>query len=526
MKKTLITAVALAACAGTQLFAQNSKEGVITFALTAYEQASVSTSPNSANSGLWSQGPMYYKSQTVKKSTTDVLKAIGAVLYHNGNAFSSKAQLVLVQGELGGFFNVGSTLGDYNGPETDLANGNDNEGFANVTDFVSTLEDIGAKLATGRHFRPNPINGLWPPGHHQPWGQIFVKDPAAAGHSATDPLCVNVTFFFGITVQECYDCLFLNSFVTDSKFAFKSNVSQGPPCCGVPTDLTGSGKDRYYMTLSFDNTFNNPYLDFNNDAWIGKGINSPWYRGNSSSWIVGQGSPGLPGLPGDGINPDVIPYVDSIKSSGVTGQRFIPNVLRFTLNGIVTYTWSLKKVNTSDLYYDFVGSASYAANGYGFADLLCALFTGSASIAEKVNKAANCCLDLPWYDSSAVGGSTGGWYGIGWNLFQDQYPLNVAAGDPEDGSYFASPVNIPEDISLHVGYNEWYEARYQWPSYSLATGDIPAQPESVIPTPFANGLLDSPYRSTRIPSARSWTDRTNTDWPDTGSNSPTYTGTP
>ena len=44
MKKTLITAATLAACAAMQLPAQNVKEGVITFSLTQYAQNSVSTS--------------------------------------------------------------------------------------------------------------------------------------------------------------------------------------------------------------------------------------------------------------------------------------------------------------------------------------------------------------------------------------------------------------------------------------------------------------------------------------------------
>jgi hypothetical protein len=510
MKKTLITAVALAACAGTQLFAQNAKEGVITFALTLNEQASVSTSASTANFGNWSAGPQYYKSTTVKKTTTHVLQAISMVLYKNGGGFSPKAQLVLVQGELGGFFNVGPTLGDYTGPETDLALGNENMGTADTTDFLSTRDDLGAKLATGRHFRPNPLNGLWPPGHHQPWGQIYVKDPGAAGHSTTDPLCVNVTFFFGFTVQECYDCYFLNSFITDSKFTYKSNTSQGPPCCGVPTDLTGSGKDLYYLTLNFDNTSNNPYLNLLNNAYIG----------NPGSAYAGVTGIGTTGLPGDGITPDLIYYIDSIRSSLVTGQRFVPNVLRFTLNGIVTYTWTMKKVNTADLVYDFVGSASYAANGYGFADLVCSLFTGTVSIAEKINKADNCCQDLPWYGVDPHIRSVG-WYGIGWNLFQDQNPVLASPGDLADGSYFASPINIPEDISLHIGFNEWYEAKWQWPQYDSLYGESPSQPESTAVTgqtlaDLAGSGLDSPYIATRVPSARGWTNRANTDWPDSG----------
>jgi len=501
MKKTLITAVALAACAGTQLFAQNAKEGVITFALTAGEQSDVSTSPTS-RAGYWSQGPQYYTAKDVKKTTANVLSAIAQVLYRNGGAFSSKAQLVLVQGELSGFFNVGPTLGNYDGPETDLALGKPNNGYADVTDFSSTRDDLWAQLATGRHFRPNPIDGSWPVGHHQPWGQIFVKDPGAAGYTANNPLCVNVTFFFGITVQECYDCWYLNSFISSAKFQYRANTVPGPGCCGRASDLTGSGKDRYYMTLNFDNTKNNPYLNVANDAWIGQDPGTltkpnPWWRASLAARIQGMGTSG--GLPGDGITPDLMEYIDQIHNGT---YPFTPNVLRFTLNGVVTYTWTLKKINNTDLFYDFVGSASYPVSGYGFADLVCALYTGSVSIAEKISKAVNCCQDQPWYNS---------WYGVGWNLFQDQYPVNPILGDPADGSYFATPVNIPEDISLHIGYNEWYEVRSQWPQ-SIGNGaPIPAGPESVVSTTWFSPL-DSPYVSTRIPSARGWTDRTNTDW--------------
>ena len=516
MKKTLITAAALVAFAGTQAMAQNAKEGVITFALSAGEQSDVSTSASS-RAGYWSQGPQYYTAKDVKKSTANVLSAIGQVLYHNGGAFSTKAQLVLVQGELSGFFNVGETLGNHADIETDLSWGfpSTDNGYASgaagypPTDFQSTRDDLWAQLATGRHFRPNPmpLDGSWPVGHHQPWGQIFVKDPAANGYSAINPLCVNVTFFFGITVQECYDCWYLNSFISSAKFQYKPNTVPGPGCCGKAADITGSGKDRYYMTLNFDNTKNNPYLNIANDAWIGQDPGTiaqpnPWWRATAPARIVGMGTSG--GLPGDGITPDLMEYIDLIHNGR---YPFTDNVLRFTLNGVVTYTWTMKKINPADLFYDFVGSATYPVSGYGFADLVCALYTGSVSIAEKVSKAVNCCQDLPWYNS---------WYGVGWNLFQDQYPLTPIPGDLADGSYFATPVNIPEDISLHIGYNEWYEVRSQWPQSGGLGAPMPAGPESTIATTLGPipPALDSPYVSTRIPSARGWTDRANTFWND------------
>ena len=433
---------------------------------------------------------------TMKRTTTDVIQAIAYVLHKNAGYYSSKAQIVLVQGELGGFFNLGETLSGFNGiePKTDLAQGEPrideydyvNDGQVSPwTSFPSTIDDLVAQLATGRNFRPNPVTGAWPVGHHQPWGQIFVKDPGKTGYSASNPLCENVTFFFSFTVQECYDCFYLSSFITDAKFSFKAGASGGPPCCTTPENLVGSGKDRYYLTVTFDNTKNNPYLNPFNDAWVG-GTNSPY---------VGVYGIETLALPGDGIIPDLLKYNDTIASGVGVYNRY---VMRFTLNGILTYTWNLKLINNSDVTADFVGSASYPANGYGFVSLACSTITGSMSIAEKLVKSSNCCLDLPWYDS---------WYGVGWNLFQDQLPLEPAGDD----WYFGSPVNTANDLALHIGYNEWYEARWQWPQRTVSV-ETPAQPESLILTQLDTTYLQD-IDTTHIPSARGWTDRSNTDWP-------------
>jgi hypothetical protein len=368
MKKTLITAVALVACAGTQLFAQNAKVGVITFALSGQYQNSVSVS-TAPNAGTWSALPGYYKTSTSKIATADILKAIGIVTHGNAGFYSSKAQLVLVQGELSGFFNLYPELAAVGDPTTGAPATIQSD---NPTSFTETTPPGGGTfvaLATGRHFLPNPTtglpaSGLWPPGHHQPWGQIFVQDPGRAGFSVANPLCENVTFFFSITIEECYDCFYLNSFITDTTFKFKSVSQNGPPCCNTPESLQGNGKDRYYMTLSFDNTRNNPYLDpaEGNAAYIGAyGETDPTAADyNPYFGILGVNSAALVA---DGLSADLLPYVDSI-SSGI--GRPSPYTMRFTLNGIVTYTWALKLINQSDVALDFLGNASYAANGYGF----------------------------------------------------------------------------------------------------------------------------------------------------------------
>ena len=263
MKKTIsIITGLLIAFTATQMFAQNIKEGVLSFALTQKKQVSVSTSLTTQNAGTWTTPPSVYKTAISKLSTVNVLQSIGKVMHNNPGYYSSKAQLVLVQGELSGFFNVTEAMSNAT-PKLET-------GKFTPTPFDSTtIGGLTVALDTGRHYEANPINGAWPPGHHQPWGQIFVKD---TGKSPM--LCENVTFFFSINVQECYDCFYLNSFVTDAKFKYTSPSSGGPPCCSPPTGLTGNGKDTYYMTFAFDNTINNVYLNPKSSVWTGiEGLN-------------------------------------------------------------------------------------------------------------------------------------------------------------------------------------------------------------------------------------------------------------
>jgi hypothetical protein len=473
MKRTLITAVALAACA-TQLLAQNVKEGNITFALTETHQASISTSGSAKNAGNWSQRPRYYKTATAAINTRTILDCIGYVLHGNAGYYTKgsltvpAAKLVLVQGELGGFFNILPELADN---DSDLSAGGNNDGLADPTLFNSTLDATFVRLATGRHFRPVPLGfateGNWPPGHHQPWGQIFVKSQAQS-------ICDNVTPFFAITVVECYDCFYLSSFVTASTFTLKPGgiQQQGPPCCSIPIDeeLGGCGTDKYYMTFSFDNTYNNPYLNDENDAWAGKGAipTDLYYQ------VVGLQKLELTG---DGLTPDQLQYVDRIIS--LQGAPS-PYELRFTLNGIVTYKWCLKRINSTDVALDFLGTAKYDAYGYSFYQLLCGVVNGSISIAESAVNSARifCCANEPWYDD---------WYGIGWN--NQQYPWDT---------YFGSPINVPASLALHVGVNEFYEPRWQWPQ--SVPEPNPALPDEQVDT--RPDPLDGGVDKTYIPGTR------------------------
>jgi hypothetical protein len=450
MKTTILTSVALAACMGTQVFAQKSKESPITFNLSLNGQASVSTSATVANAGLWSQEPKNYKTTGVKKMTqANIIQDISYVLTQNGvlsSAFSSKAQLELVQGELSGFFNVipglsntaalyddsGYLDGIFGSAPTPVASDVSGKAVSKATSVLSsdsTILPVGAvtfvALDNGRHYQVNPVDGDLPVGHFQPWGQIFIKDPGAKGYSVDAPLCVNVSYFFNLQVQECYDCFFLNSFITDSTFTEKTVTvtSGGPPCCnGTSTStLLGRGKDQYYLTLSFDDTIDNYYLNPDQTT-------SGYYTGVTGVVpTVGYV---------DGSTPDGLTYVDSIKSGLGTAS---PYEARFTLNGIVVYTWNLQFVNNTDLLPDFVGTATYAANGYGFIQLVCDLITGTATISEKLAPSDTCCLDLPWYDS---------WYGQGWDGDPNDLVWETDAPGVE-GTVATTQENVPLSLTYH-----------------------------------------------------------------------------
>jgi hypothetical protein len=412
MRKSIVTAGALAACVSTQLFAQNAKEGTITFSLTAQSQTSVSVSKSTANAGNWSDRPLYYKTGTRKLTQADLMKCIAFVLHGNPGFYSSSSKLVLVQGELSGFFSITPEMEEATPIATEPGRF---EEPAPV--FGMTSSQTYTRLATGRHMEVVPpgyrTSGNYPPGHLQPWGQIFVKDP-------TKNLCENVSFFFSIMVEECYDCFYLNSFISDSTFTFKTGESSGPPCCDVPVDLLGKGKDSYYMHWSFDNTDENPYLNEGSDLWVGTD-----YDGNPYVGVVGINAIDS-GIPADGVEPDIIqPYIDPIRAN--LGS-FNPYLVRFSLRGIVTYSWNLKFVNKSDIYPEFVGKASYDANGVGFIGLACSLLTGSANISEATPAANTCCLDVPWYNS---------WFGVGEDVEYD-VPINENAS----ASYHWIPVRF------------------------------------------------------------------------------------
>jgi hypothetical protein len=420
MRKKLITALVLGACVGTQAFAQNTKQDTITFALTVQGQSSVSTS-TAINAGNWSAPPTHYKTGTTKLTQMDIIKSIGYIMYGNAGYYSSKATLMLVQGELSGFFVVDdylamsyATHSYYTAPYDGYLLDGNFDTSADDSTSISWGSDTFVTLGTGRHFETNPITGNYPVGHMQPWGQIFVRDPAnshVSGTTATTPVCDNVTFFFALTVQECYDCYYLNSFISDSTFAFKAGTQAGNPCCTTPVNLTGKGVDKYYLTLSFDNTVNNHYLNWHRTRCE----EYNWFYTGWDGWTADDT---IAGYAPDGLTPDSLDYIDVIRSA--VGKAF-PYEMRFTLNGIFTYSWTLTAVNKGDAYLDFVGTGKYDANGYGFIALDCSLITGTATFSEKVVKDTGCCDDISWFDN---------WYGpgnknaYGNGYYYDESPFN------------------------------------------------------------------------------------------------------
>ena len=474
MKKMKTTiAIALAACVSTQVFAQV-KEDVITVALTGQKQVSVSTTTGN-NVGNWSQEPHYYKTGTQKLTDQDIIKFIAYVKHSNGNYYSTKAKLVLVQGELSGFFNITPTLGMALPHNHNIDNNVDglsgvdglfttDPAYADAsTDIANSTDSSYVTMANGHHLVVNeqPDKTLYPVGHLQPWGQIFIKDTAGRG-TVTSPLCENVTYYFAMSVEECYDCFYMNSFVSDATFTPKAFAHNGPNCCGTDSTLLGKGKDRYYLTLSFDNTDNNPYLNplANEFRHQETGI-----KANSVNF----------GISGDGLVPDeinVTPYFDAINHT--VSPKNLPYEARFTLNGILTYTWNLQFVNSADISPDFVGSATYPASGYGFIALYCQLLTGTATFTEKVVKTACCLDDAPWYDTF------NGWYGVGAEYYEtavyddngnflyatkDQTKYSAGAYDVVLG-YTAGPINVGASLSYHHNF----DLTYPWSQLNWGAG--------------------------------------------------------
>jgi len=441
MKTSLAIAVALAIGVTTSVFADNVKEGNISFTLTAQRQTSVSDT-TAANAGVWvdslGRGPTHYKTGSIKITQSDLIKAVAYVLHgHNANYYGNTAKLVLVQGELSGFFTETPDLSNTI-PSLDLDGDLTSSDLDSSTTIANSSDSLFTILDSGRHFETNPITGQYPVGHLQPWGQIYVKYLVSGTNK-----CENATEFFGITVQECYDCFYLNSYISDSLFTYKTTPGSqsGPPCCSTPssTELFGNGVDRYYVTINFDDTQNNPYLNPNGDVGTD----------------VYVGFPGISPSVGavDGILPDAIAYTNPIASHLGSPSQYEG---RFTLNGILTYSWALKLINNTDAYPDFIGNATVPVTGYGFIQLYCSLLTGTVAINETAAKVTACCpqedyLGGYWGDDWEA---TGDYHG--WGFTDSSASLNSNLYFSWVGYVPSTPFNTGANLSYHANFNETY----------------------------------------------------------------------
>jgi hypothetical protein len=405
MRKKLITALVLGACVGTQAFAATTatyqvKQGVINFALTRQFQSQ----PNITN---FIPAPLVYKTSTAKIATVNVLNAISWSMYGIPNQFTSKAQLIFGPGgevhgdeiynldhnpELAGFF------GTFGGPVTSDIDAIHTEWVFSAANNGNVTLDNGRNHHINYYLTTNPTNASLyvtnyvaaPTGLSEPWGQIWVRDPGQIDpYTGVAPLCINVTFFFCFNVKECYDCLYLNSFISDS--TFKQGKISGPPCCSPTFTQGGSGVDHYYLTLNFDNTTNNPNLNWTDDG-------DEYDFGDAESPL----SPYALLFPNfyGGLDPTdngIVP--DALPPGGTDYHNYDTYEMRFTLNGILTYNWSLKLFNSTDVNPDFIGSASYPAYGYGFIAKTCCLINGTVTISESLVPECSCC-DVLWTSNS------------------------------------------------------------------------------------------------------------------------------
>jgi hypothetical protein len=442
MRKTLITALVLGACVGTQAFAAPApaafqvKQGVINFALTRQYQVQ-------PNTNIFIPAPLVYSTKTAKVATLNVIQAISEVLYGTPNHFSSKAVLILGKGaewhgesldnwdhnpELSGFFGTFSPL---NWMFDAAQNGNvalDNGRNHHLNDAAMYYANVTNKWVAA------------PTGLSEPWGQIWVEDTGLIDPVTGLTLCVNVTYFFDLQVQECYDCLYMNSFISDAKF--KPGQVNGPPCCSPTFTQGGSGVDKYYLTLIFDNTENNPHLDwyqyyyYTNDYYVN--------LDTSDSFAFPNYNGGLTEMD-DGVHPD------GLDPLGTDFHPYDVYTMRFTLNGILTYSWTLKQLNKLDQWPDFFGSATYPATGYGYIAKTCCLVNGTVTIAERLVADSDCCSVIESID-------------IGNNSYSG-YELSRGLYGELDG-FYTHPVGhyraFNDEIFYHPQFNNDYQDYKEW----------------------------------------------------------------
>jgi hypothetical protein len=239
----------------------------------------------------------------------------------------------------------------------------------------------------------------------------------------------------------------MNSFISDSKF--KAGVINGPPCCSPTITQSGTGVDKYYLTLTFDNTENNPNLNKYESTTSTDSNLIDW----SNDWFINLDSGYFPNYDGglseidDGVTPDAL----------LVGQKnfhgYDTYTMRFTLNGILTYKWALKNLNKDDVWPDFIGTATYPATGYGYVAKVCSLIDGSVTITERLVADSDCCSVIDVID---IGNTTF----TGWELSRGLYGELDGFYTHPRGHYHAFNDWIfyhPQFNNNYQDYKEWFE---------------------------------------------------------------------
>ena len=347
MKKSAIGAVLITAALGSQVLnAQVTKYGVMTFALTDTYQSKVLlnnvTSTNSVVGLVGCDAAVKYQTLTAKIDNKRVISAIAPVL---GVTFTSKAQLVVVDYD--------NTIPAPPYPQylVYLTSATDLDGPAATKNAPivagALLEDwpIDAQIdwvnyplaPAGTVTTPNDAKDVTPK------TQVFVYDssnPVAARRA------VEVSPFFSIEEAYCYFCwdtvdrVTVGSLTTDSQ----SDICIGPGGCSVK----GSGTTKYYLTVKF-----------NNNRTINSYINA-----------LSNGGTYLANLQTDGVMDATATDFNQVNAA---------NWLQFSASGVVTYSWSIKAINS---VATAMGTATMTqANGYAN-NPYCGTLTGSIKIVD------------------------------------------------------------------------------------------------------------------------------------------------
>ena len=142
----------------------------------------------------------------------------------------------------------------------------------------------------------------------------------------------------------------------------------------------------------------------------------------------------------DGVHPD------GLDPLGTDYHPYDVYTMRFTLNGILTYNWTLKQLNKLDQWPDFFGSASYPATGYGYIAKTCCLINGTVTIAERLVADSDCCSVI---DSIVIGTDSYSGYELSRGLYGEL-----------DG-FYTHPVGhyhaFNDEIFYHPQFNNDYQ---------------------------------------------------------------------